>query len=109
DRIQPEAEVGDGDDRDRAGEDPDRKQVAEFESLRHEVAGRGAEGEGEEDRQPVEGLASGGDDGVDREGPLAPVPGPEDAGEDEAEGDRLRLQWGAAGVGQVVCGGDAAD
>ena len=70
DRVQLEAEVGDGDDRDRAGEDPGRGQVAEFELLGEEVAGRGAEGEGEEDRQPVEGLAPGGDDGVDREGAL---------------------------------------
>jgi hypothetical protein len=49
--------MGDGDDRDRAGEDPDRGQVAEFELLGDQVPGRGAEGEGEEDRQPVERLS----------------------------------------------------
>jgi hypothetical protein len=59
--------VGDGDNRDRPGEDPDRGQEAEFELLGDEVAGRGAEGEGKEDRQPVEGLAAGGDDRMDRE------------------------------------------
>jgi hypothetical protein len=67
-----------GDDEDRPGEDPQCRQVAEFELLGEEVAGRGAEGEGEEDRQPVERLAPAGDDGVDGERALAPVPGGED-------------------------------
>ena len=44
--------------------------VADAELLADQVAGRGAQGEGEQDRQPVEGLAADRDDAVDRQGPL---------------------------------------
>ena len=81
----------DRDDDDRPGEDPEGCQVAEFELLGEEVAGRGAEGEGEQDRQPVEGLATGREDRVDRERSLDRVPAGEDRDQDRAERDRRRF------------------
>jgi hypothetical protein len=60
-----EDEVGDGNSRDRDGEDPDRERIAEIQLLGEEIAGGGTEGEGEEDRQSVDGLAPGGEDRVD--------------------------------------------
>ena len=100
--FEPEAVVGDGDGRDQAGEDQRRDQVAEVEPLGGEVAGGGAEREGEEDREPVEGFAAGRVDRVDREGSLARVPGCEDERERDAEDDRGRHERDAEVVGQVV-------
>ena len=54
-------------------------------ALGGEIAGSGAQGKGEEDGQPVERLAPGRHDRVDRQSPLARVPGREDHREDEAE------------------------
>ena len=111
DRVQPQAEVQHGDHHDRPGEDAERRQVAEFELLGEEVPGGGAEREGEEDGQPVEGLPAGGEDRVDRERSLDRVPACEDRDQDRAEEDRRRFQGDAVVVDQVVAdqGADDAD
>ena len=73
-RIEPEAEVRDRDSRDRRGEEDDRPGIADVEALRRQVTGRGPEREREEDGRPVERLAAGRVDRVDRERPLATRP-----------------------------------
>ena len=52
---------------------------------RGQVAGGGPEGEGGHDRRPVEQLPARGDDAVDGQGPLDPVPDQEDHGQHHGE------------------------
>lgn len=66
------------------------------------VAGRGAEGKSNQDREPVEELAGAGGDGVDRQGPLAGVPDPEDNGEDPGEHATAQREGNALAVGEDV-------
>jgi membrane protein DedA with SNARE-associated domain/membrane-associated phospholipid phosphatase len=70
DGVQPEPEVRAGSRGDETGEQQRRHPVAQVELLGHQVAGGGAEGEGEENGQPVEGFPPRCEDRVDREGPL---------------------------------------
>ena len=69
--VQLEAVVRDRDDRDRGREEHERPRVADVQPLGGQVAGGGAEREGEEDGEPVEGLAARRVDRVDRQRPLA--------------------------------------
>ena len=94
--------MGESDGSDEGAEDEDRGPVAEAEPFRGEVAGGGAECEGEQDGEPVEGLAPDREDGVDREGPLHRVPDREDPGEHDREDRRRDLQGHAEAVRQVV-------
>ena len=103
--------MGHGDDGDRAAEQQRRPPEADREALGHVVAGGGAQGEGEQDRQPVEALAPGRDDRVDRERSLAGEPGREGGGERDREEDRRGPQRDAEVVDEVVgdLGADHAD
>src|SRR5207244_9801267 len=86
DGIECEAIVRDGHGGDQAGEDERRQPVPEVEALGGEIAGGCAEGEREENGEPVERLASRGEDGVDRERSLAREPRRE--GERDRDGER---------------------
>jgi hypothetical protein len=94
--------VREGDDPDGPAEDEDRQRVADVEPLGDQVAGRGAQREREEDRQPVEGLAARRHDRVDRERPFDGVPDGEHEREDAGEDRRARREGHVARVGQVV-------
>src|SRR4051794_27354319 len=73
-RVELERIVGDRDQRDDAAEDGDRRAVADRELLGDQVAGGGAEGEREQDGQPVEPFAAAGEDRLDRERALEAPP-----------------------------------
>ncbi len=70
-QTEPPADRGGRDDH---GDGDPGHEVAQPEDLRHEVAGGGAEGEGDQDREPVERLTAAGADRVDRQGALGAVP-----------------------------------
>ena len=102
DRVDLQDVVGEGDSRDDPAEDQDRQGVADAELLGDEIAGRGAEGEREEDRQPVEGLAARRHDRVDRQRAFHGVPDGEHAREDRGEDRRARREGHVVRVGHVV-------
>ena len=88
---------GDHRDDDRGGD-----HVAQAQRLGHEVTGCGAESEGHQDREPVERLAAGRDDRVDRQGALGAVPGYEHRCQGDPEDHRAEQQWHPEVVGQIV-------
>ena len=63
-----------GDHGDHGDEEQQGREVAQAELLRDQVADRGAGGEGDEDREPVEGLAAERPDRVHRQRPLDQPP-----------------------------------
>ncbi len=107
----PHQPVGDGGHGDECGEEEGRAGVAEVEALGDEVAGRRAEGEGEEDGRPVEGLTAGGADRVDRQRVLDAIPTGERRRQRHHERRRGDLEADAEVVDQLVGeqGADHAD
>src|ERR1700684_4060986 len=85
-----------------SGEQEYRIQVTKARLLSDEITSGGAERKGEEDRQPVEPLATRGDDRVNRKRALHPVPGREDQRECKTECDSGRVKGYAVVVGEIV-------